>query len=49
MKMNKPSEPAKMLEKGYRPIGTLNTRKPPQGGSAVPAKPFKPTETKSKS
>jgi hypothetical protein len=25
-----------VMEKGYRPIGTLNSKTPPQGGSAVP-------------
>jgi hypothetical protein len=28
-----------ILEKGYRPIGSVNRNKPPQGGSGVPPKP----------
>jgi hypothetical protein len=29
----------KIIEDGYRPIGSVNTNKPPQGGSGVPSKP----------
>lgn len=28
-----------IIEDGYRPIGTVNINKPPQGGSGVPPKP----------
>lgn len=33
--MNKPER--KILELGYRPIGKLDTRYPPKGGSGVPS------------
>jgi len=28
-----------IIEKGYRPHGSVNLNKPPQGGSGVPPKP----------
>lgn len=28
----------RVWEQGYRPIGTLNTKNPPKGGSGVPSK-----------
>ncbi len=34
----------KPLERGYRPVGKLNTQHPPQGGSAVPSKPVNPPQ-----
>lgn len=39
--LSKIMEPV-IIEKGYRPIGKVNTSKPPQGGSGVPQKIIKP-------
>jgi hypothetical protein len=36
-------QPNKILEKGYRPIGQVNIKNPPKGGSGVPSKPFNQT------
>ncbi|MHB9148350.1 MAG: hypothetical protein ACYC2U_08325 [Candidatus Amoebophilus sp.] len=43
-----PIQQANILEKGYRPIGRLDTSKPPQGASVVPSKPTIPVQNKSR-
>ena len=40
-------QPANVIEKGYRPIGRLDTSNPPQGRSAVPSKPATSAQNKS--
>lgn len=47
MNQTKQTSGPQIIEKGYRPVGTLNTQKPPQGGSAVPSKPTVVTSKKS--
>ena len=42
-----PSKKYSPLEKGYRPIGRLDTKNPPQGGSGVPSKPNNSSSNKS--
>lgn len=37
---------ANVIEKGYRPVGRLDTTHPPQGRSVVPSKPVMPTQNK---
>jgi hypothetical protein len=46
-KRQSPIQPANVIEKGYRPIGRLDTSKPPQGRRAVPSKPATSAQNKS--